>query len=59
MSSSSIEIVIRNEPSLGETAMDNLFSRSENYLTRESYIRNEILKILNQNPEYQDSTKNY
>ena len=45
MSSSSIEIVIRNEPSLGETAMDNLFSRSENYLTRESYIRNEILKI--------------
>jgi hypothetical protein len=45
MSSSSIEIVIKNEPSLGETAMDNLFSRSENYLTREAYIRNEILKI--------------
>ena len=45
MNSSSIEIVIRNEPSVGETSMDDLFSRSENYLTRESYIRNEILKI--------------
>lgn len=45
MNSSAIEIVLRNQSILGETEIGTLSSRSDSYLTRESYIRNEILRI--------------
>jgi hypothetical protein len=45
MSTSGIEIILRNESILGQTEIGSLSSRSDSYLTRESYIRNEILKI--------------
>jgi hypothetical protein len=45
MNSSSIELVFKNESMLGETEIGSLSSRSDSYLTRESYIRNEILRI--------------